>query len=305
MWKWTIVAASLTVAAGGALVAAQQATREQGAPASKSAPAREEGRSKVRSLAVLGGDDVEIGVSVRDVAAEDKVSGGAVVESVRDDSPAARAGIKAGDVIVEFDGERVRSARQLSRLVDETPADRTVKAALMRDGSRVDLQVTPAEGGSMAWFDGDHMRFERRIFPQRGMRLDAPGFNVEPDWDIRPGDRDHGFDVFVRPEGRGRLGVSIEALTPQLAEYFGTKNGVLVSSVREDSPAARAGLHAGDVITGVGGATVDEPDELATAVRKAEDGASLKIDYVRDKKTATATATLERAERPKRPARPI
>lgn len=303
MWKWSIVAASLAIAAGGALVAAQQESRAQVAPASKSDKARDEGRDKVRSLAVLGGDGVEIGVSVRDVGPNDKVQGGAVVEYVRDDSPAARAGIKEGDVIVEFDGERVRSARQLSRLVDETPADRTVKAAVMRDGARVDVQVTPAESSAMAWFDGDRMRFERRIFPYGGKRLDAPGFTFEPDWDIRRGDGT--FDVFIHPEGRGRLGVNIEPLTPQLAEYFGTKSGVLVSSVREDSPAARAGLHAGDVITAVGGKTVDDADDLIDAVRKADDGTSLKIDYVRDKKSATATATLERAERPKRPARPI
>jgi serine protease Do len=299
MWKWSIVAASLTIAAGGVLVSAQRETRDQAGPATKPPEAREEGRQKLRALAVLGGDDMEIGASVRDVTADDKATSGALVESVRDDSPASRAGIKAGDVIVEFDGERVRSARQLSRVVDETPPNRTVKAGLMRDGTRVDVQVTPS-GGSMAWFGGDNMRFERML-PERGMRFDGPHF----DWAIPPGDRDHTFDLFVAPEGRGRLGVSIEPLTPQLAAYFGTKNGVLVSSVREGSPAARAGLHAGDVITNVNGTTVDDADDLLKAVRKADEGATLKIDYVRDRKGATTSATLERAEEPKRPARPI
>jgi S1-C subfamily serine protease len=296
MWKWSIVAASLTIAAGSALVAAQAGMRTQ---TESKAEAGDRARPRVRSLAVLRGDDVEIGVSVRDVSADEKAMTGAVVESVRDESPAARAGIKAGDVFVELDGERVRSARQLARLVDETPPNRTVKAAVMRDGTRVDVQLTPSEG-SMAWFDGG-----RRIFPQRGMHMDMPRFELQPDWELRPGERGDTFDLFVPPEGRGRLGVNIEGLTPQLAEYFGTKSGVLVSSVREDSPAARAGLHAGDVITAVDGASVDDADDIVKAVRDADEGATLKIDYVRDRKSATASATLERAERPKRPARPI
>jgi serine protease Do len=310
MWKWSIVAASLTLAAGGALVAAQaEPGNEAQKPNTVQKPdeyraERKEGR-EIRKLAMPGGDDVEIGVSVRDVAANDASTAGAVVESVRDDSPAGRAGIRAGDVFVEFDGERVRSARQLSRLVDETPADRAVKAAVMRGGQRVELQITP-EQGAMTWFSGEPgMRFERRIFPEHGMRYDMPHFDVRPDFDLRPGEGGRGFDLFVAPEGRGRLGVSIEALTPQLAEYFGTKNGVLVSSVREDSPASRAGLRAGDVITGVSGAAVNDPDDLVSAVRKADDGATLKIEYSRDHKSASTSVTLEPPERPKRPARPI
>ena len=56
---------------------------------------------------------------------------------VDEESAAAKAGIKTGDVVTSFDGERVRSARQLERLVEETPAGRTVKMALQRAGRRV------------------------------------------------------------------------------------------------------------------------------------------------------------------------
>ena len=74
----------------------------------------------------FGGGGPEIGVSIRDVEAGSPGSAGAQVERVREDSPAEKAGIRAGDVITQFDGERVRSARQLSRLVAETPAGRSV-----------------------------------------------------------------------------------------------------------------------------------------------------------------------------------
>jgi serine protease Do len=103
--------------------------------------------------------------------------------------------------------------------------------------------------------------------------------------------------------GRGRLGIGIQPLTPQLGEYFGAKEGVLVTTVEPDSPAAKAGLKAGDVITAVGDTAVSTPSELTRAIRQAE-GEQVSITYYRDKKSAKTTATLERPERPRRPGRP-
>jgi serine protease Do len=83
-----------------------------------------------------------IGVRLSDVTAEQvktyKLSKaeGAVVETVNTNSPAATAGFHEKDVIVEFDGERVRSARHLTRLVTETPVGREVAVAVMRDGKK-------------------------------------------------------------------------------------------------------------------------------------------------------------------------
>ena len=108
----------------------------------------------------------------------------------------------------------------------------------------------------------------------------------------------------VMPPGRGRLGIGIQELTPQLGEFFGTDKGVLVTSVHADSPAAKAGLTAGDVITALGDAPVSSPSDLMRAVRRADEGSDLTITYMRDKKSATATARLERRER-KRSAEPI
>ena len=76
---------------------------------------------------------------------------GVVVEDVSTDSPAEKAGIRKGDVVVEFDGERVRSVRQLTRLVQETPAGRTVTAILQRDGQRTTVSVTPRDDGSFSF----------------------------------------------------------------------------------------------------------------------------------------------------------
>src|SRR5690606_27068571 len=97
-----------------------------------------------RSIAVLGGRGVQIGVRVRDLEPEQQKTGsGAVVERVEDGSPAEKAGLKAGDVITEFDGERVRSARHLARLVGETPEGREVSVTVRRDSGTVTLSVSP------------------------------------------------------------------------------------------------------------------------------------------------------------------
>lgn len=239
----------------------------------------------VRDLMVLAGRGAEIGVQI----AEGK-DAGVVIEEVRPDSPAEKAGLKRADVIVEFDGEHVRSARQFTRLVQETAPGRTVKATIMRDGQRKDVQITPVdgrEGNDAVWLDGpwrsfgDLGRLTDRVLP----------FNFD----------NHNFS-FTLPQlldGRGRLGVSVDELTPQLATYFGAKEGLLVSSVTEDSPASRAGLKAGDVITKVNDEPVRSRDDLVRLLRDTKDGGDVAIRIVRDKKESTVTAKLE----PRRPAR--
>jgi C-terminal processing protease CtpA/Prc len=101
---------------------------------------------------VLVGPGSSIGVRVRDLTTADlKNTGtnsveGAFVESVESGTPAEKAGLKSGDVIVEFDGERVRGGRTLSRLVSETPPKRTVKTTIVRAGVRRSMDVTPETG---------------------------------------------------------------------------------------------------------------------------------------------------------------
>ena len=193
-------------------------------------------------------------------------------------SAAEKAGIKKGDVIAEFDGERVRGVRHLTRLVTETPDGRTVKAAVVREGKRVDLSVTP-DSGSLA-SAGPQLRGARAA---DAIREDAAwrrrhdlvhaaharrGVGLQGG---RPGEMLRAFK-----SEKGRLGLKIQELDGQLGEYFGTSNGVLVNSVDADSPAARAGLKAGDVVTAVNGKAVAEPSDLIEAVQAAEDGATLR-----------------------------
>ena len=285
----SLLAAGLVLA--GVLAFTNVAVRgtQQDAPADTDDLTRNVERQVERTLRVFGDGGVRIGVSIRDVEPGAAVSG-AEVEQVQDDSPAAKAGMQTGDVITQFDGERVRSARQLSRIVGETPAGRSVTVRLMRAGRQVDLQVTP-EASAQSGPVGHRMR-------------EMPGFRFELP------DGAHGR--FIPREGlpsaiggRARLGVSIQSMSSQLAEYFGATNGVLVTSVREDSPAEKAGLKAGDVITSVNGKPVASPADLTEAVRGS--GETATITYVRDRKTANLDVMLPsrdegRRIRPSRPA---
>lgn len=255
---------------------------------------------------------VKIGVTVSNLDDEQaRTMTGVVVASVREDGPAAKAGIKSGDVITEVDGEKVRSAMQMTRLVGETAPGRTVKLAVTRDGKRIELQVVPEAremallGDGQPWPFDNMPRMPRMPMPPgdgHEFHFKMPGGHERFEF-RNPGDGDDNFDVFIRP-GRGRLGIGIQDLTPQLAEYFGTKDGVLVSSVTRDSPAAKAGLRAGDVITAIDEKPVTSPDALVEAVGAVKDGGPVKVGYIRDRKPASVTATLEPRERPKRPARP-
>jgi membrane-associated protease RseP (regulator of RpoE activity) len=262
----------------------------------------------VRRLALLAGRGAQLGVSVRELDAEQaKGQSGAVVDEVRAGSAAEKAGIKKGDVLTEFDGERVRGVRHLTRLVTETPDGRTVKATVLREGKRVELSVTP-DSGSLAGADRNFemfvppMRFEK--MPHGDMTWSLPG---SPDgaWALkggRPG------ELWGFKGGKGRLGLKVQELDGQLGEYFGTAKGVLVNSVEADSPAARAGLKAGDVVTAVNGKAVAEPPELIEAVQAVEDGATLAIEYTRDKKAQSTKVTLDKrepAEKPRQRVRPI
>jgi len=259
-------------------------------------------RGARREMFLLDGRGSRLGVTVRDLEAAEvtaAVPGGAKVDDVDRDSPAEKAGLKAGDVVVEYDGERVRSARQLTRLVQETPEGRQVTLAVLRDGSRQTLTATPEARGFSWNMDIDGERLGREV--ERGMR----GLEGLREFRMDPPAFDFRFDPDAWPMGRGRLGVTLQTVTDQLAQYFGAPDGgALVTSVREGSPAEKAGLKAGDVITSVNGDAVRDAGDVMSHVRGAS-ADEVTIGYLRDRKAASVKATLEpRSERGRRTVRP-
>lgn len=237
----------------------------------------------VRSLGSFG-SSASIGVSIRDVTGEDAVKAkmaqpaGVYVESVREGSPAAKAGFQAGDIVVDFDGERVRSASHFTRLVQESVPSRQVAAVVLRGTSRQTVTVVPDASGGLNVLSGDTR-----------VRLQNLGKQVE---------RDLTFNFDPDRAGRllsingGTLGVTLSPLSDQLAGYFGVKEGVLVSSVASNSAAASAGVRAGDVITAINGQNVSSSADVTRALRADTDGA-VDITVMRDKKSVSLKATIQ------------
>ncbi len=199
---------------------------------------------------------------------------GVLIVEVAEESPAARAGIKENDVIIEFNGIRVEGEVQFGRLVRETPPGRTVPIKLVRDGKTQELKVTL--GSRRPITIGPDFRFDLRI----------PEIRIPP--------------IVVQLGGYALLGIRVQDLTEQLGEYFGVPDGrgVLITFVRAGSPAERAGLRAGDVIVAVDDKDVRNVREFTRALATREGEVSLTI--VRNKERQKVTVTLERRERPSR-----
>jgi len=241
-----------------------------------------------RGVVTDGAFGASFGVSVRDLQGEEATkapasNGGVYVESVTEGSPAARAGLKAGDIVTEFDGERVRSALHFTRLVRETVAGRAVKATIVRDGSRQTLDITPEEGRLRLPPLPD---INREV--ERGLRNLPRNFSFDFDFDRFPN------GVFLT---RGRLGATVMSMTDQLADYFGVKQGLLVTTVTPDSPAARAGLKAGDVITAINGRALDAMSDLNSALRDLPADGKVELRVMRDRKELTLNTTLPERDR--------
>ena len=247
---------------------------------------------RAQAPAAIFAGGARLGVTVRDIEdTEVKTSklsapAGAVVEEVSESSAAEAGGIRKGDVIVEFDGERVRSARQFTRLVQEAADGRKVTAVVVRDGQRVNLTVEPRQSGPAVFEKFREFEDVGRAFNFDVVvpRSPAPTPRVSPPvWN---------FDGLLGP-GSSRLGLTVETLSPQLAEYFGTKEGVLVKSVQDNSAASKIGIRAGDVITSINGSAIDDAQELRRRLQSLHDGEEVTVGIMRDKKAQTLKGKVE------------
>ncbi|HEY8234042.1 MAG TPA: PDZ domain-containing protein [Vicinamibacteria bacterium] len=262
---------------------------------------------KIETKIVARSGSGRLGVTIGDTTGESR---GATVRSVAEDSAAEKAGVKEGDVIVRFDGETVRSASHLTRLVSETPAGRAVAIEVTRDGATQKLTATLAEGGQ-------HFRFHGPDGVKE-WSFDMPEWSIEPPdaplpppapgvpRAVRPPRAPHAFawkggdgDFAFRMLGGGprKLGIEYMELGEQLAAYFKAgSSSVLVTSVDEAGPAAKAGIRAGDVIVKLAGATVSGGDDLRQALSDAEGGSEVAVTVQRDGRPVELKVTLAKPD---------
>lgn len=218
----------------------------------------------------LGVNLAEIGV---DRARELKLKEtyGVEITRVADGSPAEKAGLKPGDVVLEYNGQRVEGMEQFGRLVHETPPGREVKLVVSRNGAIQPVVATLQT---------------RKV---RNLAAVMPSVEFPDMPEIHIPDMPQIFTTWRSP----MLGVEGESLGSQLAEYFGVKEGVLVRSVMKDSAAEKAGLKAGDVIIKVDGSTVTTSNELVSAVRSASSKKTFPVELMRDHHETTVNVTIE------------
>jgi serine protease Do len=210
----------------------------------------------VAAIPVLAQDPGWIGISI-----EDQKDSGAIIRRVEPNSPAEKAGLREGDVVLEFNKEQVSGVQQLTRLVRETPVGRTVDVKVRRDNKDDTFKVTTERGSDLR-----SGRFE----------FSVPGVHILADRIGRDFPRIEMNTVHVQS------GIRVEQLTDQLRNYFGvsSNNGVLVTSVDSGSSAEKAGLKAGDVITAIDGRMIRTPADFSREMRA---DAKPMLKFFRDK----------------------
>ena len=242
------------------------------------------------------------------IAKEKKLPGpeGALVTCIQKESPAARAGLKNGDVIIEWNQLKIYSAKQLSRIVRETPPGRTVHLRIIRKGKqkRLDVKLGRRPHARMMMFDDGDLPAIIESIKEKDRTLEDVLENQEYMEELREQLKEQAEKLKelaekLKEEMRAmkprlkrfypvfphRLGIRTIALTDQLAEYFGVpgKKGVLIIEVEKGSPAERAGLRAGDVITEVNDEKIDSPMDLMLKWMNQE-VATIRLTIVRNRK---------------------
>jgi len=225
-----------------------------------------------------------LGIEMRDVdndrasALKLKDTAGAEVIYVDHDAPAGKVGLRVHDVILQMNGQQVQGVAQLTRMLHETPAGRSIVLLISRDGQQQTVNVQL----------GDRARIEQDAWSQH----------------VTVPDPDDGSFALVGPPGRGvgggngflgalslgtpSVGVEVDTLGSQLADYFGVRDGqgLLVKRVAENSPASTAGFKAGDVITKVNGESMATLNTWLKTLH-ANRGKQMQVTIVRNHKEQT------------------
>ncbi len=201
-------------------------------------------RGAIEEVFALAGNGYRIGVVLSGInphLRDDlKIQSGILVEEVLSDSPAQKAGMKDGDIILKMDGKEIETEQDIRKILRGMEDSREVTMEILRDGKPLTLTVTPEK---------------------KDLRI-------------------------VRSMGGNYIGVELQELNSDLASYFGTQpgSGVLVARVEEDSPANKAGLKSGDVITEFNGTKVTSAKDLRSAIDDVQQGQTASMTVLRHNK---------------------
>jgi serine protease Do len=236
-----------------------------------------------------------LGVDTRDVTSDRladlklKEEHGVEVTLVDQDAPAGKAGLKEHDVILTINGSQVESVEQLRRMIREIPPGRLVTLGISRGGEPMTLKAQLADRKkTFAMPSGKSFSFTMPAMPAIPAMPAMPLVNAAP---FVP-EMDMPVSIVV-VHSSARSGLMVENLTPQLGDFFGTKNGkgVLVRSVEKGSRAEQAGFRAGDVIVKVNGESISDSGDFTHAMHGRKSSA-VTVSIIREKKELNITLTV-------------
>lgn len=270
---------------------------------------RVEGDAQGPAFQMLTNRRARLGISVN-LRARDTDSIGALVNSVTPNGPAAKAGLRSGDVIVRLDGSslldgNVRADRddsapglRLTELAARLEPNDTVAVEFRRGKERKTVQLVTGDEPTFVWKTPDG-GFGYSYGDDESLRHFSDAMRMPSVFSLE-GDSLHHFPMertrLGGPEGAMKFAfgwpladLELAPLNPDLGRYFGSSDGILVISVPDDS---RLGLKGGDVVLTVDGRSPSSPSHLLRILRSYEAGESFKLDIMRDKKRLTVVGKI-------------
>jgi len=225
---------------------------------------------QVRDFNVMFGEEGGswLGVETREVTSDNAKElklpseRGVVLGRIAPDSPASKSGLRENDVVMELNGQQVEGAMQFRRMIREIPAGRSVQLTVWRDGHTQKINVTLGKSEELR-------RNMTRVTPGTpgtfAFRMpELPEMPDLPEVAEIPEMPSVDWDGPVLYSAHPRLGIDAEDLAGQLGSFFGAPEGegILVRSVNSGSPAEKAGVKAGDVITSLNGERIRSVGDL-------------------------------------------
>ncbi len=196
------------------------------------------------------------------------VKNGALVNDVIEDSPAEEAGLQEDDIIIGFNGSKIRDSEDLiEAITDAYPGD-DVTFQIIRDDDKMELKVTLGKKPSRSF----------KKFKWQSKTSDDKDFFI-----YRSDTEEHPY-----------IGVQLSDLSRQLGDFFGADkgHGALITEIIEDSPSEEAGLKAGDVIVSVDDEKIFDSEDVQEAILEREAGDKVEITVLRDRKKTKLTVEV-------------
>jgi serine protease Do len=266
-----------------------------GSPAMASSPSETAGAAQF----FLGNSAARqgyLGVDVRDVT-PDQVNvlklrdvHGAEIIMVDHDAPAGKCGLREHDVILQMNGTGIEGRDQVRKMLHDFTPGKPVQLIISRDGQQmtINTQISSRE-------EVEKLAWEQHLTPAES-QAGGDGEVAQSG----PAPRASSSKSFVggMVTAPAYTGALLEKMTGQLADFFGvpTGAGLLVRSVEPNSPAAQAGMHAGDVVVRAASRTVSTLGDWARALKSGKDKA-VAVVVLRDKKEQTLLLTLDTKKR--------